>query len=494
MATPIPENKAPFTLDEVLEATRGRVAFSGQMSACGVTTDTRALKEGHLFVALSGERFDAHAFVQSACDAGAAILVLEDRAESESLIRTLQGAPSPLAPSVVIVPDSLRALGDLAAHHRRRFDVRVAAVVGSAGKTTTRSVLSALAWQLAGARVLSTQGNLNNRIGVPMTLLGLEEVHDYAVLELGTNCPGEIAALGEIVAPDVAVLTLIDLEHTEGLSDLDGVEDEEGAIFRYLDPLGWAVGYGEDMRVRRQIESCPRHVSYGEEDGRDLRILARELISPEVVRLSLQRSDGSKLEFRSSLIGKAGALAAAAGVAAVEALCRARLNDLQCGRALSRVGEPGRHSLVRLQGPRFVVDDSYNSNPASVENSLRTGLEIAASTGGRLWIVLGEMLELGALSLQEHRKMGEQVARTQVAGAYFVQGDAVEAYRICQSQSSFPCRFFAQSNLVTAELASLVQPRDVVVVKASRGVRAERVVEDLTAFFGVDTSSTLSAS
>jgi UDP-N-acetylmuramoyl-tripeptide--D-alanyl-D-alanine ligase len=209
----------------------------------------------------------------------------------------------------------------------------VIAVVGSAGKTTTRSVISSLLEEIHGQAVHSTVGNLNNRIGVPMILLGLLSRHDYAVVELGTNQHGEVAALSKMAAPDLAVLTLIDLEHTEGLGDLDGVEREEGAVFQHLSAGGVAVGFGDDERVLRQLEaSGAKVVSYGFEDGRSVRITGQSLVEDSRCEVFLRRGRG-ELRFRSPLIGRPGALAAAAGVSAVEALLDAPLSSAQCEQA-----------------------------------------------------------------------------------------------------------------------------------------------------------------
>ncbi len=489
MATSIPGNHAAFSLNEVLDATRGELVFRGAEGASFVATDTRKLEAGSLFVALVGARFDAHRFLDLAVEREACILLVHHCEETKALASRLETGIVEKPPSIIVVGDTTSALGDLARHHRNRSSAKVVAIAGSAGKTTTRSVVSALLERVAPGRVHSTLGNLNNRIGVPMTLLGLQAHHDFAVVEVGTNCPGEVAALGYIVRADVAVLTLIDLEHTEGLGDLDGVEAEEGAIFQALNEGGTAVGYGEDLRVLRQMQKAnARRFSYGEDEERDLRIVQRRVLGPEEASLEFRRRDGSILSFRSKLIGKPGALAAAAGVAAVECLIEKRLNSDQCQTALAMSGEPGRHTLLRLTGPRFVIDDSYNSNPASVASSVSTGNEIARETGGGLWLVLGEMLELGELSEEAHRAMGRLARTSSPRGAFFVQGAAKCAWLEARKELD-NAHFFEAADAVVSAIVPLVRPQDVVVVKASRGVRAERVVEGLIAHFGLASTS-----
>jgi UDP-N-acetylmuramoyl-tripeptide--D-alanyl-D-alanine ligase len=456
-----------------------------------VTTDTRSLQPGALFVALAGERFDAHEFLEQAWRSRASILVAHDVPQARGLaerLQTMSDAASLPRPSIVLVPDTLVALGDLARAHRTRHPARVVAVVGSAGKTTTRSVVTALLEEALGnERVHSTVGNFNNRIGVPWTLFGVNAHHTFAVLELGTNARGEIAELARIARPDVALLTLIDLEHTEGLGDLDGVEEEERAVFDALPADGTAIGYGDDARVLRSVRGapCAHHLTYGELAEGDLRIVERRVLSPGECELSLLRTDQSIFTFRSPLVGRAGALAAAAGVTTVELLLGRRLTRHECEAALGRAGEPGRHTILYLKDQRVVLDDSYNSNPASVENSIHTGIEIARATGGRLWLVLGEMLELGGLTVDAHRHMGELIDPQQVAGVFFVQGAAIYAKNACDPAVEVSV-FVEQSTQVAPQLIPRCAAKDVVVVKASRGVRAERVVEGLVAHFGLE--------
>jgi len=485
MSTVIPINEAQFSVSELCEITSAQLALRGFETCTSVITDTRSLTPGALFVALIGERFDAHSFLAIAIEAKAHVLLVNACPQVDEIISRLERGAFDSTPSVLVVADTLVALGQLAQFHRRRHQVALVAVAGSAGKTTTRSVLSSLFEQVAPGQVHSTRGNLNNRIGVPMTLLGLRPAHRYAVVELGTNCPGEIAILSEMAEPDVAILTLIDLEHTEGLGDLDGIEQEEASIFSYIREGGAAIGNGGDARVKKCVlaSGAAHCLLYSEESSADLQIVSRQLLAPNRIELALRRSDGSQLRFSSGLVGKAGALAAAAAVLAVEFMTQAQLSDTQCEAALRDAGEPGRHALIALNGDRWIVDDSYNSNPASVAISIQAGAEIAEKNGGQLWLVLGEMLELGALSESEHRKLGELAGCSSARGIYFIQGDAELSHQFCQ-QFTKKSEFYPDAEQVANNLAPLLQARDVVVVKASRGVRAERVVEGLTAFFG----------
>jgi UDP-N-acetylmuramoyl-tripeptide--D-alanyl-D-alanine ligase len=215
MESALPENQARFTLGELARATGGTLAGPGgaEREVVGVSTDSRASLGGKLFVALKGERFDGHSFAEGAAKAGAAAILVEN---------DVGALPIP----ALRVPSTLGALGAIAGLHRSRFPGRLIAVGGSAGKTTTRSAVGAVLELCAPGRVHQTSGNLNNLIGVPLVLLGLTPEQRYAVVELGTNAPGEVAALTAMAKPDAGLLTLIGLEHTEGLGDLDGVERE----------------------------------------------------------------------------------------------------------------------------------------------------------------------------------------------------------------------------------------------------------------------------
>lgn len=491
MSTPIPQNLAEFSLERLVFATAGTLqgSPSGAEICAGVTTDTREDLRGKVFVALRGERFDGHSYLVQAASRGARVLVVDRKGDCPSPQECSEFQSRGVA--TLFVEDTLVALGDLARDHRARWGGRLCAVVGSAGKTTTRSVVSLLLNEIRPGQVHSTVGNLNNRIGVPMILLGLGQEHRFAVVELGTNQPGEVAELSRIAQPDVAVLTLIDLEHTEGLGGLDGVEREEGAVFSHLREGGTKVGFGDDARVLRVLSGPPeaRTVTYGFELERDVLIRERDLASDFRARLVVE-AHGQTLTIESPLVGRPGALAVAAGVSATEAMLGKVPSGETCSYALRHAGEPGRNQVLILGDGRYVVDDTYNSNPASVPSSILTGQEMAARTGGRLWLVLGEMLELGSLSAESHQRMGQAAARAGAEGLFFVQGDAQIAAESAAGGAQI-VRFFAKAADVVQVLAPLLAPLDVVVVKASRGVRAERVVEGLATFYPPEDSSSL---
>ncbi len=464
MATAIPTNHARFTLGEVAQLTAGRLVGDPETVVCGVGSDTRAKLEQTLFVALRGERFDGHTFIAAAVQAGVAGVLAEQ-----------------LPPGVVgvEVPSTLTALGDLARAHRQRWGGQVIAVAGSAGKTTTRSVTGALLSQLLGERVHLAPGNLNNRIGVPMVLLGLSEQHTWSVIEIGTNQQGEVPVLTAIAEPDIAVLTLIDLEHTEGLGGIDEIEREEAAI--YHEQARLLVGNGDDPRVLRQLRSgLGRALAYGFGPQCDYRVLQADL-SPACTMLVRgerrgQSAEVRPFEFETPFLGAPGVLASVAAMLVVEQATSQELSREWLEPALM---QPAARQTGRLQ-PRpladgtLVIDDSYNANPASMRAAIEVASQVAHLRGARLHLVLGEMRELGQWAKTEHQQLALVAAQSKPDSVVAIGGDA----RLI-ANAALRGHFFETAAEAAVHVVDHTGPGDVILVKASRGVRAEMVVDAL---------------
>lgn len=475
MATPIPANNARFTPAEVARVTGGTLVRDGKPLA-GVSTDTRTIAPGALYVALRGETFDGHRFLRQATAAGAGGVLISTAGDL------------PPAGSAIRVADTRAALGALARYHRDRWASagihRLLAVGGSAGKTTTTRAIAALLDVLGPGDVQATPGNLNNDVGLPMTLLLLDEHHHIAVVEIGTSHRGEIARLAAIARPDVAVVTLVAPEHTEGIGTLDDVAEEEGDLFAGLSPDGCAIGNGDDPRVAAQIERSPaaRRILYGFGEGCSLRALSREPrgLDGSLVRVAWE--GGDPVDYDVPLPGEAGALAALAALAAARALLGVAAPPDAVRQALRRVAalRDGRFATETLADGTVLLDDTYNSNTGSAKSSLRTARELADHLGRRLVLVLGEMREMGSLAVQEH----EEVARAAVAAApaalVAVNGEA-ERFRAAASAAGIPASFFATGEEAVPLVLETVRPGDVILVKASRGVRLETVASALRA-------------
>lgn len=437
-----------WTLDRIARAL-GAHGPAGPAAITGITTDTRAIAPGQCFVALRGERFDAHDFLADAVRLGAAALVVDDARRGAGL-----GVP------VFEVPDTLVALGQLARYRRDAWARPVIAVGGSNGKTSTKELLRAA----LGARfaVHATAGNLNNRIGVPLTLLALDDHADVAVVEAGTNEPGEIALLREIIRPDVVVVTTVQEEHLEGLGDLAGVMAEEMALCDDA-PLA-IVPAAEPAVVEEARRRATRVVSAGldaathglHEDGR-----------------GWLRWDGHRVEIplrgAHNLRNAALALAVATefGVAAADAAA-----------GLAAMPAPPMRSHVAPLGRATLLNDAYNANPGSA----RAAIELLRDVGrGRQRVaVLGTMRELGAHAARAHREVAEAAV---AAGIELICGigEFADALR---GLPSFP----ANARLLAADdvddLWPALEPRldsdAAILLKASRGVRLERLVPLLT--------------
>lgn len=367
MATPIPENRCRFSTTEVVRAIGARYSGGQEMSFEGVSIDSRSIAPGALFVALRGVR-DGHEFLGAAAARGAAGALVE-RGRSHPALACFE------------VDDTLTTLGALARFHlnrtRARHPLPTIAIGGAAGKTTTKELTAAIARALFG-EILATPGNLNNLIGVPMTILTLTDAHRAAVLECGTNRRGEIERLARMVAPDVSLVLNVDVEHTEGLGSLEGVADEEAEL--YLTAGVAIVGTAEAMLLAR-IPVGMKTVKFGATSDAEVRLASRVVVTPgrQRIAIALARSmtadgvDGA-LEANLGLLGAASAMNATAAVAAVIAAYARPLgrNDLAAiARALAAV-EPvaGRLSTSEVAGV-VVIDDTYNANPRSVRVALK---------------------------------------------------------------------------------------------------------------------------
>lgn len=462
MATPIPANKVQLHREQVLAVTEGDASGPDWESASGVVTDSRAVERGNLFVALRGEQFDAHRFVAQAMDAGAAAVLVE------------RGTSLPAHVSAVEVDDTLRALGDLAKAHRTSWVGKVIGITGSVGKTTTKD-LCAAALQSAGCRVLKTSGNLNNRIGVPMTLFQLDETVDTAVIEMGTSEPGEIARLAEIASPDLGIVTRVTISHTEGLGSVAAVADEKVSLLHALASDGVAVVYGDDppLKKRASVVAAKRKLFYGRSAANDVRVIDWDVdVEGTQARFQVR---GRDFEIALALLGE-GAVLNAAGVLAIVLGLDLPLEE--AGRGLADV----KPSSGRLQprtgsGDRLVVDDSYNANPASMEVAMETARAIAEKRDAPFVAILGDMKELGVQSEEAHRKVGELVSDAE-AFLFVGCGEAMhEAVAAANARGTDTLWF--EDAAECGELSDRLPLNAVILVKGSRAMQMERVITPL---------------
>jgi UDP-N-acetylmuramoyl-tripeptide--D-alanyl-D-alanine ligase len=436
-----------------------------------VTTDSRGDIEGKLFVALSGEHFDGHKYVADVLSRGAfGALVERDVGEVGGAL-TLR------------VPSTLSALGQLARVHRLRWGGQVVTIGGSAGKTTSRAAVQAFLSALKPGKVHATVGNLNNLVGVPMTLLAIEPRHEIAVVEVGTNQRGEVERLSRICCANVALLTCIGLEHSEGLGDLDGIEEEESAMFRHLASGAQGVGLVDDERVMRQLsvfdESC--RWTYGLNERATHRILDRVVRERDCTEVFVSRKIANfaqNLSLRTRLFGLPGALASVAALAVADAL-KVSVDASIAQTALDRqVGEAGRLRVLERSDRALIVDDCYNANPISMRSSFGVARELARTQNRRLFFVLGDMRELGVHSAREHRALADEFERGDFVVAVGSEMGALVERGAELGQS---IQHFEDAESAKRFVADQVCSNDVVLVKGSRGVALERIVTELMA-------------
>ena len=445
-----------WLLSQVADAVSGRLQ-GPDMAMNGVSSDTRNVGAGQLFVALRGERFDAHDFLDQAIAAGATGVLVSEAAKV------------PEGTSAVVVDDTRLALGRLAAAWRAQFKLPVIAVTGSNGKTTTKEMIASILSAAFGDAVLATQGNLNNDIGLPLTLLGMRPVHRAAVIEMGMNHPGEIAYLTRIGAPTVALVTNAQRAHLEGMGGLDEVAREKGSIFSGLPADGVAVINADDAYADfwHELVSGLKVSTFALDRAADVRGRVRQHGLDITLNLTTAEGEAAVVLAIPGRHNARNALAAAAACLAAGLPLSAIVDGLS---AFS--GVKGR--LQRRSGKRGaqILDDTYNANPDSV----RAGIDVLAATIGRKLLVLGDMGEIGEASSQYHDEIGGY-AKSQGIDRLFALG---EASRQAVRNFGEGARHFCQLEKLIAAVDKELGPETTVLVKGSRFMKMERVADALT--------------
>ncbi len=443
----------------------GASAMGPDVEFTRVETDSRKLAPGCLFVALKGERFDGHDFVTQALKQGAAAVMLQAR-QGQPL------APLPETATALLVDDTRLALGRLAAWHRSQMPARVAAITGSNGKTTVKEMLAAICQaQVGEAGVLATRGNLNNDIGMPLTLLGLTPAHRYAVIEMGMNHPGELDYLTHLARPDVALVNNALRAHLAGLGSVEAVARAKGEIYAGLAADGIAIFNADDVHAGlwRSLNQGRACLAFGTHPQADVRILENGQADPAAgFRLSLDTPRG-RIETRLQVPGAHNRSNAAAAAAAALGL---GLPAEAIARGLAAyAGTRGRLQFHVCPGGTRLIDDSYNANPDSV----LAAIGVLAQQPGRRILVLGDMGELGPEAAALHREVGEK-ARTAGIDKLLGLGDMTR-----HSVQGFGPggRHFTQRQALLAALEDELGPQLSVLVKGSRFMAMEQVVQSL---------------
>jgi len=459
-----------FSIEEVLKATGGKL-LQGKKNASfrGVSTDSRTVREGDLFVALKGARFDGHQYAVEALKKNAGgILIEEDKAKTIHW----NGFRSK---AIIAVKDTLRSLGDLAGDRRERNKVPVVALTGSNGKTTTKEMISACL-ETTGA-VLKTRGNYNNLIGLPLTLLSYTGKEKVAVVEMGMNVPGEIGRLTEIANPDVGLITNIHKVHLEGLGSLERVKEEKGELFRKMKRDGTIVVNQNDPRVIDLAQDFPgRKVTFGVETAADVVAKKTQLLGAKGVSFLLS-AGGQESEVILPVLGRHFVPAALAAVAV------SMLFGVEFKRAKEALEQfkpfPMRMEVCPLRGGRTLINDAYNANPKSMELSLETLVEVKGA--GRAVAVFGDMLELGDFAKEAHRQLGQRIKALSI-DFLLVMGKwapVVVESAVRHGFDAEKTKIVQTHEEAIATLEQVTQEGDWILIKGSRGMAMEKVVEGL---------------
>ncbi len=466
----------PSSRPLVLHAGELAAAAGGRLAAgCagarvnGFVIDSRRVGPGDLFVAIRGARLDGHEFVADAVRRGAAGVVVSDASAAAP------GAEAPEAPFVIVVSDTTRALQCLATFVRRRSSARVVAITGSVGKTTTKELVAAA---LAGSyRVFRNEGNLNNHIGLPLSLLELRHDPEVAVVELGMNHAGEIGTLVAIAEPDIRVWTNVAEVHSAFFESIEGIADAKAEIMDGATSSSQLVANAGDPRVMARVATFPGRVTtFGVETAADVQATA---VQPRGVHgmAATIRTPAGAVPVRTPLLGY-GQIANVTAAVAVAQLFPVRLDDL-AERIAACPPQPRRGQVVEL-GAMTVVDDTYNSSPTALRAALDA---LGRETGyARRVAILGEMLELGARSTALHEACGRAAADAGFDVVVAVGGQAARGLADGARAGGLPATAvstFGTGDEAAGRAPAIVRDGDLVLVKGSRGVGMDRVVDRL---------------
>ncbi|MCG3138184.1 MAG: UDP-N-acetylmuramoyl-tripeptide--D-alanyl-D-alanine ligase [Phycisphaerae bacterium] len=452
----------PLTITEIISAIDGRVLCPIRpCSISGISTDSRQVRSGDLFVAIRGERFDGHDFVETALQQGAlfAVVSLSDR---------FAGVPQ--ANRVIVVPSTNAALGQLAAYHRRLLPATVIAVTGSNGKTTTKAMITHLLSATRQGR--SSPKSYNNEIGVPLTLLSAGAGDEFLVVEVGTNAPGEITALGRLVRPDIAVITSVGPAHLEKLLSIEGVADEKLSLLNHMEPGGAAIVNVDrpEVRLRLKPSADLNLITFGQHAEADLRLTDVHEEGPLRFRIN------DRYEVTLRVPGRHNASNALA------ALAVGRRLGLEFEPMIERLASfelPDMRLQMHQYGRLLVINDCYNANPASMRAAIEVLDNLKAP--GRRVAILGDMRELGAASEQWHHEIGRVIGTSRI-DLLFSVGDFAEV--VCRAaRTARPHQLTTHAANRVHELRDvlpdLLRPDDTILLKGSRAMQMEKVLEML---------------
>ena len=464
--------------NEVVNATGGTLVV-GRMETLfkGVSTDSRHILRGSLFIPLIGEKFDGHDFIAAAVRDGANGFLVQKGSENK-IREKFENA------TIIRVGDTLKALGDIAHFWRKKFGATVAAITGSSGKTTTKEMLASIAGLTK--KIIKAQGNYNNLIGLPLTVLRINAEHELAILEMGTNTRGEIGRLTEIAEPDIGLITNIGPAHLEGFKSIEMVREEKMDLFRNMPKAGVAIINLDDERLLVTDKDWRgKRVTFGLRKDAD--VYAEDIKTKGMNGVGFTiRIDSFGQGITMSTAGNHNvynALAAAASSWALGIDFPTICQGLTAFQPIS-----GRMEIHRLKNGTFIIDDTYNANPASFGEALKTLRDLKGNQNSS--VIMGDMLELGDQAEAMHEGIGSLMADTGVDTIY-LRGrlsPATAAGALKRKMSTGQIVFFETPDEIIPRLASHVKKDDWILVKGSRQTRMEQAVGKIIEAFGIEES------
>jgi len=465
--------------NDIVNATGGTV-ITGRRDKTfhGISTDSRHISMGNLFIPIKGEKFDGHDFIADAVRDGAAGFLTHDVSE-KTLCQTYKNI------TIIRVPDTLTALGDIAHFWRNKCNASIIAITGSSGKTTTKEMVAVIVG--LKKKVIKSQGNFNNLIGLPLTIFRIDNRHEAAILELGTNRRGEIGRLTDIAAPDIGLITNIGPAHMEGLQSLDIVREEKCDLFRHMGKTGVAIINLDDEKLLITDEEWEGNkVTFG--FMKDADVSADNIINRgiEGVRFTIKIGQFKK-DIAMSTVGNhniSNALAAAASSWALGIDFPTICQGLTAFQPIS-----GRMEIHCMGNGAFIIDDTYNANPASFREALKTVKDLKGNHSST--VIMADMLELGDKAVEMHEGIGSLMADTGVE-TICLRGrlsQATAAGALKRKMSQDQIIFFEKPDEILPFIASHVKKGDFILVKGSRRMKMEEIVRIIINMFNPDHNS-----
>ncbi|WP_058485628.1 UDP-N-acetylmuramoyl-tripeptide--D-alanyl-D-alanine ligase [Defluviitalea phaphyphila] len=456
-------------LDEVIFAVNGKTIYEGindidKIIINGISTDTRKIEVGNLFIPLSGEKYDGHNFINEAFNKGAVVCLTEK-----------SDIPVPKGKILILVENTKKALINLAAYYRSLFNIPFIAITGSVGKTSTKDMIASVLSQKY--KVLKTEGNFNNEIGVPLTVFRLNKEHEVAVIEMGMNHFGEIDNLSYIVKPDIAVITNIGVSHIENLGSREGILRAKSEIFNHLKKDGIAVLNGDDDLLRTLENKIPFEISYfGLNSNND--IYAKDIKSKGAIGVDVVVIlENKKIPIQIPAPGKHMVYNALSAIAVGQKL-NLTINEMQKG-VLAFKSSNMRMNIIKTNKNVYIINDVYNASPQSMKAAIDVLEE--CSEGKRKIAILGDMLEMGDFSYKGHKEVGEYIAKKNIDYLFCV---GKEAKYISEGAIDFGMdrkrvEVFKNQEELWDRLYTFITEEDMFLIKASRGMHLEKTVEKI---------------